>query len=83
MGSQIAITTGESTSGGAFSTSLGPPPRPPRASAQRSFSTSTSSDDAGDQTATSVRPARIDSIDSAEPSATASMRMGRPEVVWG
>ena len=83
IGSHTASTTGESTRGGAFSTSFLPPPSVPLASAQRSLITSTSNDDAGDHTATSVRPASSDSIDSAEPSASASTRMGRPPEVRG
>src|SRR6185503_8691545 len=82
IGSHTAITTGDSTSDGALSTSFLFPPSP-RFSDQRSFSTSTNSDDAGDQTAMSLRPARIDSIDSAEPSAIASTRIAFPERVFG
>ena len=83
IGSQNAITTGESTIGGASATRRLPDPSPPLDSAQRSFSTSTSKDDAGDQTAMSLRPARIDSIDSAEPSAIASILTGCPAAVLG
>ena len=87
IGSHIAITTGERTIDGASPTTLRAAPAPVPAaapvSAQRSFSTSTSSDEAGDQTVRSLRPARIDSIDSAEPSAISSTRIGLPERVRG
>ena len=83
IGSHIAITTGDSTMDGASPTTLRAAPAAPPFSAQRSLSTSTSSDDAGDHTVRSWRPARIDSIDSAEPSASSSTWMGLPERVRG
>jgi hypothetical protein len=85
IGSHIAITTGERTIDGASVTTLRSPPVPVAApfSAHRSFRTSTRSDEAGDQTVRSLRPPRIDSIDSAEPSAISSTWMGLPARVRG
>ena len=83
IGFHVAMTTGERTSGGASPTSLFSPPPSPCFSAQRAFRTSTRREDAGDQTWASLWPARIASIDSADPSATASIRIGFPPAVFG
>src|SRR5262245_66573838 len=83
IGSQSAITTGERTSEGALATSCRPSPRSGWVCAQRSLMTSTRREEAGDQTAALLWPARLASIDSAEPSAVASTRIAAPDAVRG
>src|SRR5262245_45019253 len=83
IGSQVAITIGERTREGALGTSALAAPSPPCVSAQRSLITAMSREEAGDQTAAVLAPLRMASIDSADPSATASMRMGAPARVRG